>query len=133
MRNLSLDLRYALRQLVKSPGFTLTAVLSLALGIGATTAVFSVIYAALLNPYPYRAVDRIVRLSVQNLSGPGVYMISLNGPQIRQVQQIPAVESVLAMDFHLLTLTGRDLPQNVIVVEQLPHFGAERAAYRARV
>jgi hypothetical protein len=44
------DLRYSLRQLIKSPGFTLTAVISLALGIGATTAVFIVIYAALMNP-----------------------------------------------------------------------------------
>jgi hypothetical protein len=53
MQTVIRDLRYAIRQLAKSPGFTSTAVLSLALGVGATTAVFSVIYAALLNPYPY--------------------------------------------------------------------------------
>jgi hypothetical protein len=52
MHNLLQDLHYSARQLIKSPGFTLTAVLSLALGIGAATAVFSVIYAALVNPYP---------------------------------------------------------------------------------
>ncbi len=50
MQTVLRDLRYSLRQLVKSPGFTLTAVISLALGVGATTAVFSVIYAALINP-----------------------------------------------------------------------------------
>jgi hypothetical protein len=44
------DLRFSLRQLFKSPGFSLTAILSLALGIGATTAVFSVVYAILMNP-----------------------------------------------------------------------------------
>ena len=47
------DLRYSFRQLVKMPGFTLTAILSLALGIGATTAVLSVVYAIVVNPYPY--------------------------------------------------------------------------------
>jgi hypothetical protein len=52
MQTLLQDLRYSLRQLINSPAFTLTAILSLALGIGATTAVFSVIYAALMNPYP---------------------------------------------------------------------------------
>ena len=71
MQTLFQDLRYSLRQLIKSPGFTLTAVISLALGIGATTAVFSVIYAALLNPYPFRASDRIVRLTVTSKAGAG--------------------------------------------------------------
>ena len=106
------DLRYALRQMVNSPGFTLTAVISLALGIGATTAVFSVVYAALMNPYPYPAADRIVRLTVESKVGSGEW-VNLNGPQIRQVRQLPVVESVLAMDYHAMILTGHDLPENV--------------------
>ncbi len=60
MSTLFQDLRYALRQLVKSPGFTLTAIISLTLGIGATTAVFSIVHAVLMNPYPYAASDRMV-------------------------------------------------------------------------
>lgn len=52
MSSMLQDIRYGTRQLVKMPGFTLTAVLSLALGIGATTAVFSVVYAILMDPYP---------------------------------------------------------------------------------
>ena len=50
MLTLFQDIRYSLRQLIKSPALTLTAVISLALGIGATTAVFSVVYAILMNP-----------------------------------------------------------------------------------
>jgi predicted permease len=109
------DLRYSVRQLVKSPGFALTAILSLALGIGATTAVFSVIYAALINPYPFTAADRIMRLSVRTKSG-SVDTINLNPRQIQQLREVPLIESVLAMDYHAMTMTGHDLPENVNVI-----------------
>jgi len=112
MRTLLRDLKFSLRQLLKSPGFTITAVISLALGIGATTAVFSVIYAALMNPFPYSAADRIVRLTVKNKSGED-HNVSLNSPQIQQLRQSPAVEDLVAMDDWSMTLTGHDLPENV--------------------
>src|SRR4051812_3918505 len=112
MQSLIQDLRFSLRQLIKRPGFTVTSAISLALGIGATTAVFSVIYAALMNPYPYPTADRIVRLTADSKGGSG-YWINLNGPQIRQLRQAAVVQSVIAMDYHPLTLTGGEVPENV--------------------
>src|SRR5262249_58982016 len=62
MNNLWTDLRYAIRVLVKNPGFALAAALTLALGIGANTAVFTVVNAALLRGLPYRDPERLVHL-----------------------------------------------------------------------
>jgi predicted permease len=109
------DLRYSVRLLLKRPGFAVTAILSLALGIGATTAVFSVIYAALINPYPFTAADRIVRMSVSTKRG-SAETVNLNPVQIRRLRDVSAIESVLAMDFRSMTMTGHELPENVNVI-----------------
>jgi len=120
LQTLFQDLRYSLRQLIGSPGFSLTAVISLALGIGATAAVFSVLYAALINPYPFTQADRIMRLAVRDKAGDG-HWVSLSSPQIKQLRQSPAVDSLVAMDDWSMTLTGRDLPEDVNAVYLTPN------------
>lgn len=109
------DVRYGLRILGKSPGFTLTAVLSLALGIGATTAVFSVIHAVLMNPYPYAGADRMVRVLAEDKAGNSKNFF-LTGWQLQQLRQVKSVESVLAQANWELSTTGSDLPEDVRAV-----------------
>ena len=112
MHTLVSDLRYAVRELKRRPGFTLTAVLSLALGVGATSAVFSVIYAVLINPFPYAGADRIVELGVKDKTG-RYRSPALNGAQLEQLRQVKSIESVVAEDGWNLTTTDGDLPEDV--------------------
>ena len=126
MANAWQDVRYALRLLAKAPGFTLTALLSLALGIGATTAVFSVIHAVLISPFPYAGADRMVRVLAEDRSGiPRNFF--LTGPQLRVFQQLTSVDSALGQANWELATTGSDLPEDVRVVfftvNATTHFG----------
>ena len=120
------DFRYGLRQLRHSPSFTATALLSLALGIGATTAVFSVVYAVLLDPYPYANSNRMVHLIAKTKAGQD-RGLGLTGPQYQQFRNSHSVESAVAEDQWNLTTTGGDLPEDVNAIyftgNGFNHFG----------
>src|SRR6266853_4452624 len=115
MQKLLQDIRFALRQMARTPGFSLTAILSLALGIGATVSVFSVIYSAVLNAWPYAGFDRVCEIHTIDKAGheggPG-----FTGPQVRQLRQTRAVEDVIAMNRWNLVITGNDVPEDLYAV-----------------
>ena len=116
MQTLLQDLRFALRQLVRNPGFSVTSILSLTLGIGATVAVYSILYDAVLNPWPYAGIERICDVWLTDNSGrEGTW--GLTGPQIRQLRQTHAVEDVVASNYTSQTVTGSDVPDGATVVE----------------
>src|ERR1017187_3958582 len=111
------DLRFFFREVRKKPGLALTAIISLALGIGATTAVFSVIYGLLANPFPCKGADRMIHLTVVNESGED-WWIGVNGPQLKLVRQAKCLESGAASwGTWNLTATGENPPQDVPTVQ----------------
>ncbi|MFC5863200.1 ABC transporter permease [Acidicapsa dinghuensis] len=110
------DLRFAFRQIIRNPGFSLTAVLSLTLGIGATVAVYSILYDAVLHPWPYAGIERICDVWLTDNAGhEGTW--DLTGPQIRQLRQSHAVEDVVTSNYTNQTVTGGDIPEDVVVDE----------------
>ena len=106
------DLGYALRTLRRSPGFTLVAVLSLALGVGATTAIFSVVHGVLLSSLPYRAADRLHEVRTLYPDGTGY---SLSAPDFASVREWNQVfEQVEAYSSGTFTLLGNGEPREVL-------------------
>lgn len=120
------DIKYAFQQILKSPGFALTAVISLALGIAATTSVFSVVYGVLVNPYPYAHSERMVHLVAIGPSG-GEDWPNLTGSQLETFRKASVVQSVAAEDDWDLITTGKDVPEDVEATYLTPnyvsHFG----------
>jgi predicted permease len=102
------DLRYAVRTLLQSRGVTLIAILALALGIGANTAIFSVVHAVLLSPLPYHDPDRLVSVlqSHDNPVSPADFL------DVRERAQ--SFQSVGAAELWGASLTGRDAPEQIV-------------------
>ncbi len=115
------DLRYALRQLAKSPGFTVVAVLTLALAIGANTAVFSLVNALLIRPLPYKAPESLV-LIWERFPTQGLERIPVSAPEYLDLGKAgDELQKIGAFNYAAYNLTTGDVPERVsgAVVSQL--------------
>jgi putative ABC transport system permease protein len=114
------DFRFAWRQLRKSPGFTAIAVVTLALGIGANTAVFSIVYSALLRPLPYRDASRLM---VLNETTPNVGVVSVSYPNFLDWRAQSHTFSGMAALYRVsFNLSGVTEPESISGLAVSPNF-----------
>src|SRR5215216_5674632 len=107
------DLRYGIRVLLKSPGFTAIALIALALGIGANTAVFSVVNTVLLKPLPYKNSDRLILMFGASLES-GQVGGSVSPPDFLDYrQQNTSLERLAAVTGASFSLTGGGEPERI--------------------
>src|SRR5437762_11115591 len=117
------DLRFGLRMLRKSPGFTAIAVLTIALGIGATAAIFTVVDATLLEPLPYPQSEQLVSIE-DNFPGIGAQDVGLSEPEWQDLQRSGIFESVSPTWFDENNLTGSSQPTRVRLLIVAPNYFA---------
>jgi predicted permease len=117
------DLHYGLRMLRKAPGFTAIAVLTIALGIGATTAIFSVVDATLLHPLPFRQPEQLVTVC-DDLPGIGAHDVGMSQPEWQDLQRSGIFEHVSPAQFDENNLTGSSRPARVRILIVAPNYFA---------
>jgi putative ABC transport system permease protein len=106
------DIRFALRQLRRSPGFAITAILTLALGIGATTAVFSVAYGVLIDPFPYKDVRTLATPKLCSSEWPECHWNQYSPAEFREIADKTTIfDGVIASTISQVTLTGVARPE----------------------
>jgi predicted permease len=110
LESLARDLAYALRSFRRSPTFVAVALLSLTLGIGATSTIFSVIYGVLLDPYPYARPGEIWTPEVRARDGRGGRPYSLD--ELPRLAALPALSDVMATSIETVLLTGEFAPES---------------------
>lgn len=121
--NLLLDLRFALRMFAKSPGFALVVIAIMALGIGATTAIFSVVDATLLHPLLYSSPEQLVKL-VDDLPGIGAQDVGISIPELKDLQASGIFQYVSIYGFGSVNLTGSAQPVRIIFKPVTPNYFA---------
>jgi putative ABC transport system permease protein len=112
LESLTQDIRYSLRVLRKSPGFTAIAILTIALGIGATTAIFSLVDATLLHPLPYPHPEELVRIE-DDLPGAGATDAGISIPEFKDLQRSGIFQYVVLEIFGSANLTGASQPSRM--------------------
>jgi hypothetical protein len=117
------DVRYALRMLVKSPGFAAITILTMALGIGATTAIFSVVDATLLHPLSYPEPDQLVRI-IDDLPGVGAQDVGLSVPEWKDFQRSGIFQYVTVEGSGSVNLTGSSQPARIAFKPVAPTYFA---------
>ena len=121
IENLLQDVRYALRQLAKSPGFAAVAILTMALGIGATTGIFSVIDATLLHPLSYPEPEQLVRIA-DDLPGAGALDVSMSIPELKDFQRSGVFQYVSLVGGGSVNLTGSSQPARIVFDAVTPNY-----------
>lgn len=121
--NLVQDLRYALRQIAASPGFACVAILTIALGIGATTAIYSVVDAVLLHALPYPRPEQLVRI-VNDFPGIGAHDIGLSVPEWKDLQRSGIFQYVSPERAGSVNLTGSSQPARIDFKSVSPNYFA---------
>src|SRR5499427_3882494 len=122
MTTLLQDVRYGLRVLWKSPGFAVVAVLSLALGVGANTAIFSIVNSVLLRSLPFSHPERLVKIVASN-RGVGARDIGLSVPELDDLRTRAGVfEQVAVTQGGPTNLTGGERPEHCEILEVSPNY-----------
>src|SRR5882757_940427 len=121
--NFLFDLRYAFRMLHRSPGFALIAIATMALGVGATTAIYSVIDATLLHPLPYPHPSELVRIEA-NLPGVGAHDVGFSIPELRDLQNSGIFQYVSFCFFGSENVTGSAQPTHIAGATVSPSYFA---------
>jgi predicted permease len=115
------DVRYAARMLRKSPGFTVVAVLTMALGIGATSAIFSVVDATLLHPLPYAHPEQLVRIE-DDLPGVAARDVGMSQPEWQDLQHSGVFDGVSPTWYDDNNLSGSSRPARVSLLIVAPNY-----------
>jgi predicted permease len=113
LADVSQDVVFGLRQLLRSPGFAAVVIGSLALGIGASVAVFSVVRAVLLDPYPYKDADRMIHVELMRKNSDQQSLLNVTSTEYQDLLRLPSVDDVFMMDNRSQALTGESLPVSV--------------------